>query len=157
MVAVFLILFPISAVAVDAVVVDATAATAQAAPEVTSVAVERPSYLRAYLAMGAGVVLTVGSFLLAESADRAYDRYREGVDPVAIEDDYRDARRLDRWSAATLLTGQGAIALGLYWRFVRHPSGSERAGALEETGPEWSVGPFVGRGRAGVALACRFP
>ena len=108
-----------------------------------------PSYARAYVAFGAGVALTAGSFGLATSADRAYDRYLGASDPGSITAAYDDARRLDHMSAGLLLAGTGALALGVYWRFIHRPASTR--GALLE------VEPTLTPHRVGLALSLRFP
>lgn len=108
-----------------------------------------PPYTRAYVAFGAGVVLTAGSFALATSADRAYGRYLGASDPGSISTAYDNARRLDHQSAGALLAGTGAIALGVYWRFLRR-STATRGASLE-------VEPHVTPRHAGFALAIRWP
>ena len=108
-----------------------------------------PSHTRAYVAFGAGVALTAGSFALAASADRAYDRYLAASDPAAITSAYDDARRLDHWSAGTLLAGTGVIALGVYWRFIRRPPPA-RGLSLE-------LEPDLTPRHAALALAVRWP
>ena len=110
---------------------------------------EPVSYKRAYIALGVGGALTLTSFLIQESADRAYERYETGTDPVQISEDFAEAERLDKWSAGTLLAGTGALALGIYWRFVKRPE--PRSGATLELEP--SLSPT----HAGLALAFRFP
>jgi len=107
------------------------------------------SYKRAYIAFGVGGALTLTSFLIQESADRAYDRYETGTDPIQIGEDFAEAERLDKWSAVTLLAGTGALALGVYWRFVKRPE--PRSGATLDLEP--SLSPT----HAGLALALRFP
>jgi hypothetical protein len=108
-----------------------------------------PSYTRAYIAFGAGAVLTATSFGLAASADDAYERYLNASDPGSITAAYDDAHQLDQWSAALLLAGTSALALGVYWRFIHHPAPTSGA-ALE-------VEPIVTPHHAGLALALRFP
>jgi hypothetical protein len=107
------------------------------------------SYKRAYIAFGVGGALTLSSFLIQQSADRAYERYETGTDPVQIGEDFAQAERLDKWSAVTLLAGTGALALGVYWRFIKRPP--SRSGATLELEP--SLSPT----HAGLALALRFP
>jgi hypothetical protein len=80
------------------------------------------------VAIAAGVALSGASFLLAEKADDAYDRYLREVDPDAIQEHYDDAVRYDRFASASLLAGQAAIVLGLYWRLLHRPKPS-RTGA----------------------------
>ena len=105
------------------------------------------SYTRAYLVLGAGVVLSAGSFWVAGEADRAYARYQDATDLGEIDRQYGRARRFDRLSAASLVAGQGAIALGIYWRFLRHP----------HTTRAFGVTPFLDAHHVGLAFACRFP
>jgi len=107
------------------------------------------SYKRAYIAFGIGGALTLSSFLIQESADRAYDRYETGTDPVQIGEDFAEAERLDKWSAVTLLAGTGALALGVYWRFVKRPE--------PRTGTSLELEPSLSPTHAGLALALRFP
>ena len=107
------------------------------------------SYKKAYVALGVGGALVVSSFFIQASADDAYDRYKTGTDPVQIGQDFDQAERLDKWSAVTLLAGTGALALGVYWRFVKRPE--PRTGATLELEP--SLSPT----HAGLALALRFP
>jgi len=126
-------------------------AEAQAPPQVVYPRPEPApvSYKRAYIAFGVGGALTLTSFLIQESADRAYDRYETGTDPVQISEDFDEAESLDKWSAVTLLAGTGALALGVYWRFVKRPE--SRSGATLDLEP--SLSPT----HAGLALALRFP
>jgi hypothetical protein len=114
-------------------------------------AAAEPSHTRAYVALGAGAALTGASFLLAEAADRDYERYLVETDPARLEDRYDSARRLDRLSAGTLIAGQAALALGLYWRFLHHPRSSPARLA-----PAWSVAPYAGADGPGVVLDVRF-
>jgi len=106
-------------------------------------------YKRAYVALGVGAALTLGSFVIQREADRAYDRYLTGTDPEQITKDFNQAENLDKWSAATLLAGTGALALGVYWRFIHHPE--TKSGATLDHEP--SLSPR----HAGLALAVRFP
>jgi hypothetical protein len=108
----------------------------------------RESHTRAYVAFAAGAALTVGSFALQRSADRAYDRYLVSTDPEGITSAYDEAHRLDRWSAVTLLAGTGGLALGVYWRFIHRPS-AERGATLE-------VEPVLTPHQSGLALALRW-
>jgi len=108
----------------------------------------RESHTRAYIAFAAGAALTVGSFALQRSADRAYDRYLVSTDPSDITSAYDEARRLDRWSAVTLLAGTGGLALGIYWRFIHRPSAA-RGATLE-------VEPVLTPHQTGLALALRW-
>ena len=108
-----------------------------------------PSHSRAYVALGAGVALAATSFMLAARADRAYAHYLAASDPVEISAAYDEARRFDRWSAGTLLAGTGALALGVYWRFIHYPSPA-RGAALD-------LEPVITPRHAGLALAVRWP
>src|SRR5262249_12010034 len=107
---------------------------------------------RAHVVLATGVALTATSFIFSSSADRAYRRYQSDSDPVAIERDFDTARRDDRWSAGLLLGGTGALALGVYWRFIRHPSG-EGGERIERVG----VVPSVTADHAGLALRVALP
>ncbi len=106
------------------------------------------SHTRAHFAFAAGAALTIGSFVLQRSADHAYDRYQEGSDPAAITAAYDEAHRLDRLSAASLLAGTGALALGVYWRFIRRPNPAR--------GASLDLEPILDPHRAGLALALRW-
>ena len=108
-----------------------------------------PSYTRAYAVLGAGAVLTVTSFGLAASADRAYERYLGASDPASITAAYDDAHQFDQWSAALLLAGTASLALGVYWRFIHRPAPTQ--GAVLE------IEPVVTPQHAGLALAVRWP
>jgi hypothetical protein len=94
-------------------------AAAQVGETVVPAPSSKPSYTRAYLAIGAGVALSGVSFLLAEKADDAYDRYQHETDPETIQDDYDAAVRYDRLAGGALLVGQTAVVLGLYWRLLK--------------------------------------
>jgi hypothetical protein len=107
----------------------------------------KTSHTKAYVAFATGAALTAGSFFLQRSADRAYDRYLAGTDPARITADFHDAERLDHLSTATLLTGTGLLAIGVYWRYVRR--GDAAKGATLE--------PSLTPHHAGLALAIRFP
>jgi hypothetical protein len=109
----------------------------------------KTSHTKAYVAFAAGAALTAGSFFVQRAADRAYDRYLAGTDPARIQEDFHDAERLDHLSTATLLTGTGLLALGVYWRFVRRDD-KDRDAALE-------LEPSLTPHHAGLALAFRFP
>jgi hypothetical protein len=123
---------------------------------------ETPNYTRAYVSLGAGVVLTVGSFFIAEQADRAYEDYQQGTDPAAIESDYDRAVTLDRVATATLIAGQAALVLGIYGRFIKHrpdaPSGGDSSSAAltpreqRDPGPELALLADPARLRLGVNL-----
>ena len=122
-----------------------------AAPRDARAAESGRSHTRAYIALGAGAALTGASFLLAESADREYERYLVETDPARLEDRYDTARRLDRLSAGTLIAGQAGLALGLYWRFLHHPRDAQSS-----LTPAWSVGPYGGADGPGLMVDVRF-
>jgi hypothetical protein len=126
-------------------------ARAQAPPETVYPRAEAPpvSYKKAYIAFGIGGALTISSFLIQGAADRAYDRYLTGTDPEQITSDFDEAETLDKVSAATLLAGTGALALGVYWRFVRRPEA--------RSGTSFELEPSLSPTHAGLALAVRFP
>jgi hypothetical protein len=126
-------------------------APGRASAEDAAPAANGPSYTRAYVALGAGAALTGLSFVFAEQADRDYARYLAETDPARLEDDYQRARRGDRLSAASLIAGQAGFALGIYWRFLRHP---REAGA--RTMPTWGVTPRLDSAGAGLAVDVRF-
>jgi len=75
----------------------------------------------AYLCLLTGAGLIAGSFVLADRADAAYDRYLTAQVPSDIEHWYDEATRYDRWSSAALLGGEALVATGLYLRFLRRP------------------------------------
>jgi hypothetical protein len=80
------------------------------------------SHTFAYLSMAVGAALIGASFEIAHRADETYDDYRVATDERAIEDLYDRTIAYDRWARATLLGGEGLVALGLYLRFVRRPA-----------------------------------
>jgi hypothetical protein len=106
-------------------------------------------YKRAYIAFGVGGALTVTSFFIQAAADDAYHRYETGTSPAQISADFEEAERLDKWSAGVLLAGTGALALGVYWRFVRRPE--------PKSGASLELEPHISPTHAGLALALRFP
>jgi hypothetical protein len=108
------------------------------------------SHARAHVALAAGVAFTATSFVFSAAADRAYERYQNDTDPARIARDYDAARRDDRWSAGFLLGGTGALALGVYWRFVHHRN---------PTSPETRLGVATSfaPGRARLALRVDLP
>lgn len=135
------------------------AGAARAADDARTVPTPRRSYTRAYAALGAGVGLTVASFFIAERADKEYAHYLEETDPFRIEDEFQQAKRLDRLSAGGLIAGQAGLALGIYWRFLRHPRAQETLGAAvgAAPAPTWTVVPAATRdGGVGLALDVRF-
>lgn len=115
-----------------------------------------PSYTRAYVALGAGAGLTITSFILAGRADAAYERYLAETDPARLEDAFQDAKRLDRISAAALIAGQAGLALGVYWRFLRHPRPEANLGVEAAPAPTWSLAPRATADGIGIAVDVRF-
>jgi hypothetical protein len=139
--------------------------TAGRSADVLPQELESPNYTKAYVSMGLGVVLTIGSFVVAEQADQAYEDYQQGTDPDAIESDYDRAVTLDKVATASLIAGQAALVLGIYWRFVqRRPQERSAGDSLSSTAhfpesrklpPRWRLVADPGRLRLGVEL--RFP
>ena len=65
--------------------------------------------------VGAGAILTGGAAILRHEGDRAYDRYLDASDPRVIEREFDRTIRYDRWSAASLGTGQVLFTTGLFF------------------------------------------
>jgi hypothetical protein len=102
----------------------AACASAQAASAFPEVPLDRPaprSYGWAYAALGSGVALIGGSFLMTRSADRAYQDYLSETDPARIEDLYDRAVFYDRVASGSLLTGEALLVTGVYLRFLHNP------------------------------------
>jgi hypothetical protein len=102
----------------------AACAHAQAAspfPEIPIVNEVPPSYAWAYVALGSGVAMIGGSFLLSTRADRTYRDYLEATQPDRIESLYDRTVLYDRLAGGTLATGELLLATGIYLRFVRRP------------------------------------
>ena len=102
----------------------AACAHAQAAspfPEIPIVTEEPPSYAWAYVALGSGVALVGGSFLLSEHADHTYQEYLESTQPGRIESLYDRTVLYDRLAGGGLVAGELLLATGIYLRFVRRP------------------------------------
>ncbi len=64
--------------------------------------------------IGTGSLLTGGASILRREGDRSYDRYLAATDPRVIEREFDRTVRYDRWSAATLGTGQVMLTAGLF-------------------------------------------
>jgi hypothetical protein len=107
------------------------------------------SKTRAWIAIGSGAALSIGSFFVARAADQAYDDYLGETDPGNLEDHYQDAKTLDRMSAGMLIAGQAAIALGIYWGFIQRPK--------EAPVRTFGIAPDLAPGRAGVAIVVPLP
>jgi len=102
----------------------AACANAQAAspfPEVPLPDQKRPTYKAAYLALGTGVLLIGGSFVLAAEADDAYQQYLEETEIDQIGPLYDRTIKLDRLATGSLVTGELLLATGIYLRFLRPP------------------------------------
>jgi hypothetical protein len=159
--------FVVFALLVAGIVPPASAAppdSAQAPPTLPQVPViypnvepPAPSYKKAYIALAGGAALSIASFVLAESADRAYDRYLSATDPTEIEDAYQDAESLDHLSAGTLLVGTSALVLGVYWRFVKKPGTPSHAMLESSSGLDVTLQPAFDRRHVGLALAVSWP
>ena len=100
----------------------AACAARQAAGPFESVPLEAPVRVPHHLAYGsllAGAGLAGLSFALTDRANRSYDRYLTATAPDEIGRLYDETVRLDRLSAAALLTGEALIATGVWLRFLR--------------------------------------
>ncbi len=106
-------------------------------------------HARAHVMIAAGVALTATSFVFSTAADRAYRRYQDDGDPARIQGDYDTARKDDRISAALLLGGTGALALGVYWRFIHHSRDASPA--------RIGIAPSLTSHHAGLALRVALP
>ena len=103
----------------------AACAARQAAGPFEAVPLEPPPRAPHRLAYGsllAGAGLVGLSFALTDRANRSYDRYLDAPAPAEIGHLYDDTVRLDRLSAAALLTGEALIATGVWLRFLRRPA-----------------------------------
>ncbi len=107
----------------------AACATAPAADPFETVQVEnghRASHRWAYVSLAAGAGLAGLSFVLTDRANRTYGRYLEATDPAAATRLYDETARYDRFAAASLLTGEAFLAVGVWLRFL-HRSAPQRA------------------------------
>ncbi len=114
----------------------AARATAQAAepfPAVTAEARRPTSYRWAYAALLGGAGLVGASFVITDRANRAYADYLAATEPADVTRLYGDAQRLDRWSAASLLTGEALFATGIWLRFLHRPALKRVSLAVEPT------------------------
>jgi hypothetical protein len=112
-------------------------------------------HLLAYSSMAGGVGLVALSFFTKDSADRRYEDYLTATDPNEIDRLYDETVRLDRWSAASLISGQLLFAFGVYLRFVRPPS-APVAGMTPEHGQAVSPQLALDLGPRRWALSLRF-
>ncbi len=103
----------------------AACAARQAAGPFEPVPLEPPPHAPHRLAYGsllAGAGLVGLSFALTGRANRSYDRYLAATTPAEIGHLYDETVRLDRISAAALLTGEALIATGVWLRFLHRPA-----------------------------------
>jgi hypothetical protein len=103
----------------------AACAARQAADPFEVVPLEPPPRTSHRLAHGtllAGAGLVGISFVLTDRANRSYDRYLAATALDEIGHLYDETVRLDRLSAAALLTGEALIATGVWMRFLRRPA-----------------------------------
>jgi hypothetical protein len=102
----------------------ATCATRQVAGPFESVPLEppaRPPHRLAYGALLTGAGLVGLSFAVTDRANRTYDRYLDDALPAEVDHLYDETVRLDRLSAAALLTGETLLVTGVWLRFLRRP------------------------------------
>lgn len=90
----------------------------------------RRSHLLAYASMATGAGLIAWSFVLGDRANDTYEDYLAASEPGAITELYDETVRLDRWSSATLITGEVLVVTGLYLRFLRRGGGDRMAVAI---------------------------
>jgi hypothetical protein len=105
--------------------VPAACAARQAADPFEPVPVEpaaRAPHRLAYASLLTGAGLAGLSFALTDRANHRYADYLAATDPAAISRAYDEAVRLDRVSAAALLTGEALIAVGAWLRFLQRPA-----------------------------------
>jgi hypothetical protein len=103
---------------------------------------EGPSYFWAYASMVGGAALAGTSFVLKDKADERYDLYLESTDPDEITRLYDETITLDRLSAASLITGEVLVALGLYLRFAKR--GGSNAIQVGASRPATDSAPALG-------------
>jgi hypothetical protein len=114
--------------------VPAACAACQAAGPFEPVPLDPPVHAPHRLACGAllaGAGLIGLSFTLTDRANRSYDRYLAASAPAEIGHLYDETARLDRLSAAALLTGEAMIATGVWLRFLRRPAPQRVAVAVD--------------------------
>lgn len=99
--------------------------------EVPLSAAPRASYRTAYFSLAVGAGLIGASFTFSRRANDAYDRYLAASDPAQILIHFDETERYDRWSSASLLTGEALIATGLYLRFLRPPPSARLSLSLD--------------------------
>lgn len=102
----------------------AACALAQAAAPFPVVDVQPPharSHRLANATMITGMGLIAASFAFERAADRSYDEYLTAIEPTQITALYDRARRMDRFSSASLISGNALLATGIVLRFVHRP------------------------------------
>jgi hypothetical protein len=100
----------------------AHAQTAVASSEVPLVSPPRATHLIGYACLAAGAGLIAGSFALSRHADRVYDDYLRATAPAEISRLYDETAHYDHLASGSLIGGEVAIAVGLYFRFLRRPA-----------------------------------
>ena len=106
------------------ILLSAAGSFAQAAAPFPVVDVQPPhahSHRLANAAMIAGVGLIAASFAFERAADRSYDEYLTAIEPARITSLYDRAQRMDRFSSASLISGNSLLATGIVLRFVHRP------------------------------------
>jgi hypothetical protein len=90
-----------------------------------------PNRLAAWSCMLGGAGLIAASFVIHDRANAKYDEYLLATDPDHISSLYDQTVMLDRFSAASLITGEVLLATGIYLRFLRIPSNPRMSLDLE--------------------------
>ena len=80
------------------------------------------SHTLSNMAIIGGIGLIGASFALGSKANSTYDAYLRETDPAQIDELYDRTVWLDRSSSGSLLLGEVLVCLGLYGRFLSHPS-----------------------------------
>ncbi|HET7226993.1 MAG TPA: hypothetical protein VFK69_14900 [Candidatus Eisenbacteria bacterium] len=80
----------------------------------------RHGHRLAYVAIVTGAALVGASFAITHHADQIYDHYLTVTTPEQAQQLYDSTRRWDQLSTATLLTGEGLLLAGLWFRFLGH-------------------------------------
>lgn len=106
--------------AAPAPAVPARAATPAAFPQQTFDVAARHGHRLAYVAIVTGAALVGASFAITRHADQVYNHYLTVTTPEDAERLYDSTRRWDQLSTATLLTGEGLLVAGLWFRFLGH-------------------------------------
>jgi hypothetical protein len=96
------------------------AAAPAAFPQQTFHVAARHGHRLAYVAIVTGAALVGASFAITHHADQIYDHYLTVTTPEQAQQLYDSTRRWDQLSTATLLTGEGLVLAGLWFRFLGH-------------------------------------